>query len=121
MVGFVVKNGHQKDMFYDEIGVCEQNIDTILHSLVNITIGRVYVITLKRKRKGHKGFGMVGFKAVWTSYRKVIRVLGCLGTEHSDFQVERRPRYWIFGFKAVSRNHVYDCKNTYIFDCGLGW
>lgn len=64
MVGFVVKNGHQKDMFYNEIGVCEQNIDTILHSLVNITIGRVYVITLKRKRKGHQGFGMVGFKAV---------------------------------------------------------
>ena len=38
------KNGHEKDMQYDEIGLCAQHIDNILCSIVNITIGRAYVI-----------------------------------------------------------------------------
>ena len=39
-----VKNGHRKDMCKDEIGLCAQNIDAILGSIVN-TIWRAYVIT----------------------------------------------------------------------------
>ena len=41
----VVKNEHQNDTFYDEIEVCAQNIDTILGSTANITIGRAFMIT----------------------------------------------------------------------------
>ena len=37
-------------MSYDEIEVCAQNIDTILSSIAIITIGRVFVITYKKKR-----------------------------------------------------------------------
>ena len=40
---------HQKDTCYDEIGLCVQNIDTILGTIVNIIIRRVYVI-LQRER-----------------------------------------------------------------------
>ena len=41
--GLVVKNGHPKDiMCYDEIGLCAQNIDTILCSKVH-TSGRPHV------------------------------------------------------------------------------
>ena len=29
MARIALKNGHQKDMCYDEIGLCAQNIDTI--------------------------------------------------------------------------------------------
>ena len=36
----------------------------------------------------------------------MIRVLGCLGTKHFALQVEWKPSFWIFGFKAVFRNHV---------------
>ena len=37
----VVKNGHHKYiMCYDEIGLCVQMVDSILGSIVNITIGR---------------------------------------------------------------------------------
>ena len=40
----VVKNGHQKDMCYNEIGLCAQNKDIILGFVAN-TSGRVaYVI-----------------------------------------------------------------------------
>ena len=39
-----VKKGHRKDICNDEIGLCAQNIDAILGSIVN-TIWRVYVIT----------------------------------------------------------------------------
>ena len=49
MARFVVKNGHKKDTCFDEFGLCAQNIDTILDSIVN-TIGTVYVINWKRKR-----------------------------------------------------------------------
>jgi hypothetical protein len=49
MARFVVKNGHKKDTCFDEVGLCAQNIDTILDSIVN-TIGRVYVINWKRER-----------------------------------------------------------------------
>ena len=35
--------GHRKEICYDEIGLCAQNIDTILISIIN-TIGRTYVI-----------------------------------------------------------------------------
>ena len=38
MARFIVKNGHHKDMCYDEIGLCAQNIDTFLGSIIN-TIG----------------------------------------------------------------------------------
>lgn len=48
MAGLGVKNGHQKDMQYDEIGLCAQHIDNILCSVVNITNGGAYVI-LKRE------------------------------------------------------------------------
>ena len=41
----VVKNEHQNDTSYDEIEVCAQNIDTILGSIANITIGRAFMIT----------------------------------------------------------------------------
>ena len=44
MARFWVKNGHQKDMRYDEIGLFAQNIDNILGSDVD-TIWRAYVIT----------------------------------------------------------------------------
>lgn len=48
MVGFVVKNKHQKAMYYDEIGICTQNISTILGSIFD-TIGRAYMIVLKER------------------------------------------------------------------------
>lgn len=48
MAGFVVKNKHQKAMCYDEIGLCIQNILTILGSILD-TIGRAYVIVLKKR------------------------------------------------------------------------
>ena len=38
------KDGHQRHMFYDEIGVCTQITDINLSSTFN-TIGRVFVIT----------------------------------------------------------------------------
>lgn len=41
MVKFALKNGHQKDMFYDEIGLCAQSIDTIQGSVLG-TIGKAY-------------------------------------------------------------------------------
>ena len=44
MARFQVKNAHQNDMRYDEIGLFAQNIDNILVSNVN-TIWRAYVIT----------------------------------------------------------------------------
>ena len=44
MARFQVKNAHQKDMRYNEIGLFAQNIDNILVSNVN-TIWRAYVIT----------------------------------------------------------------------------
>lgn len=49
MAWFIVLNGHQKDIFYNGVGVCAQNIDTILGSIVNITIGRAYAITQRRE------------------------------------------------------------------------
>jgi len=45
MARLVVKNGHDKDSCYDDIGLCAQIILTILGSKLNITIGRAYVIT----------------------------------------------------------------------------
>lgn len=50
MAGLVVKNRHPKDTCHDEIQVCAQNIDTILGSVVHITIRRIYVTTLNTKR-----------------------------------------------------------------------
>jgi hypothetical protein len=47
MARLVVKNGHQKGMCYNEIGLCAQNLDAILGSIFN-TIWKDYVIT-KRK------------------------------------------------------------------------
>ena len=44
MTRHVVENGHQKCMWYNEMGLCAQ-----IDSLVNI-IERVYVIILKRER-----------------------------------------------------------------------
>ena len=38
MTRFVVKNGHQRDMHYNEIRVCAQNIDIIRGSIVNIQL-----------------------------------------------------------------------------------
>lgn len=34
-LGFVFKNGHQKDTCYNEIGLCAKNIDTVLGSHVD--------------------------------------------------------------------------------------
>ena len=34
------KNGHQKDMFLNEVGTCAQNMITILSSIVNMIGGR---------------------------------------------------------------------------------
>ena len=45
MARLVVKNGHDKDSCYDDIELCAQNILTILGSILNITIGRAFVIT----------------------------------------------------------------------------
>ena len=39
MVRNVVKNGHQQDICYDDIGLCAQNIFIIIVSIVNSTIG----------------------------------------------------------------------------------
>ena len=39
MARLIVKNGHPKDMRHHEIQLCAQNIDTIVGSVVNITIG----------------------------------------------------------------------------------
>lgn len=40
MARFEVKSGHQKDTLYDEIGLCSQNIDTvILGSIVTAHLG----------------------------------------------------------------------------------
>jgi hypothetical protein len=39
MARLVVKNGHPKDMCHNKIRLCAQNIDTILGSIVSITIG----------------------------------------------------------------------------------
>lgn len=40
---YMVKNGHQKDTWYDESGLCAQNDDASYRSIVNL-IGRVFVI-----------------------------------------------------------------------------
>ena len=40
MARLVITNGHANHACYKEIGQCAQNIDTILGSIVNITIGR---------------------------------------------------------------------------------
>ena len=52
MARLIVKNGHPKDMRHHEIQLCAQNIDTIVGSVVNITIGGggVYMIALNTKR-----------------------------------------------------------------------
>ena len=52
MARLVVKNGHDKDSCYDDIELCAQDILTILGSILNITIGRAFVITW-RERKLH--------------------------------------------------------------------
>ena len=49
MATLVVNNGHQKDMFSDEIGLHAYYIITILGSIASI-VGRIYVIT-SRERK----------------------------------------------------------------------
>ena len=36
-----IKNGHQKDMCYNEVGLCDPNIDTTLGSIVR-KVGRTY-------------------------------------------------------------------------------
>ena len=36
---------HKTDTCYNEIGLCPQNMDTVLSSTVNITTGRANVIT----------------------------------------------------------------------------
>jgi hypothetical protein len=41
----VVKNIQEEDICYNEIRVHAQNMITILGLMLNITIGRVYVIT----------------------------------------------------------------------------
>ena len=47
----VVENVHQKHTIcYDNIGLCAQNIGTVICLIIN-TIGRAYVITCQRKRK----------------------------------------------------------------------
>ena len=43
MARLVVNNGHQNDAWYYEIGLRDQTIDTILDSIVNITIGKACV------------------------------------------------------------------------------
>lgn len=48
MGGFVVKNKHQKAIYYAEIELCIQNIVTILVSILD-AIGRVYTIGLKER------------------------------------------------------------------------
>ena len=48
MARLVVKNEHQKTC-YNEIGLCAQNLDTILSSIVNIATGRAYVITSRER------------------------------------------------------------------------
>ena len=44
MARLVVTNGHENNAFYYEIGLHAQTMDTILDSIVNITIGRAYVM-----------------------------------------------------------------------------
>ena len=43
-IRLLVKNGKQTDTSYNKIGLCAQNMSTILGSVVD-TIGRAYVIT----------------------------------------------------------------------------
>jgi hypothetical protein len=45
MAKLVIKNEHQKDTCHNKIGLCAQNLDTILSSIVSIATGRTYVIT----------------------------------------------------------------------------
>lgn len=48
MARFIVKNGHREDTLYDEIGLCSQNIDSvILGSIVTAHMGGV-TSSLKR-------------------------------------------------------------------------
>lgn len=49
MATLVVNNGHQKDMFLDEIGLRAHYMDTILGSIAR-TIGRIYVITSRERQ-----------------------------------------------------------------------
>lgn len=44
MTRFAVENGHQEDIFVNEIGLCAQNISIILGAKFVNTIGRAYVI-----------------------------------------------------------------------------
>lgn len=49
MTSLVLKNVHQKDMCHNKIGLCPQNLYTILSSKILNTIGRAHVIlTWKR-------------------------------------------------------------------------
>jgi hypothetical protein len=36
------KNGYHKDMYSKEIGLCDENMITILHTIVNIIGGNLY-------------------------------------------------------------------------------
>jgi hypothetical protein len=49
MARLVVMTGHQKDTCYNEIGLCAQNKDTVLGSVVN-RLGRANVITYSERR-----------------------------------------------------------------------
>lgn len=42
----MIKNGHQKDMSSDEIGLCAQHIHIILVSIID-TIGKVDVMSIE--------------------------------------------------------------------------
>lgn len=45
MSSIVVKYGHKKDTYYDEIGPCAQNMDTVMIFVVN-AIGKPYVVII---------------------------------------------------------------------------
>lgn len=49
---FIVKNAHPKNMCYNGIGLCVQNINTILELNVN-TIGRSDTITWRERESMH--------------------------------------------------------------------
>lgn len=49
MARFVVENGHQHEICFNETILCAQNIDTNLGSIVNTTCRRANVITSREQ------------------------------------------------------------------------
>jgi hypothetical protein len=64
MARLVVNNTYQKDMCYDEIGLCAPDIDMLLGSFVS-TMGR-HICSLEEKENLH--FGLLQLRHLYSNF-----------------------------------------------------